>query len=98
MLRLFLPEKKQALRPGSYIALERHLLHYAKPLHGLGVALVSRCDIGSLLATISASSGGSTASVVIRVLCMVHRPRAHRAEPGDRHACRQNRRGRGCCP
>ena len=42
MLRLFLPEKKQTLRPGSYIALERHMLRYAKPLHGLGVALVSR--------------------------------------------------------
>jgi len=41
MLRLFLPEKKQTLRPSSYIALERHMLRYAKPLHGLGVALVS---------------------------------------------------------
>ena len=62
MLRLFLPEKKQTLRPSSYITLERHMLRYAKPLHGLGVALVSRRDIGSLLATISASSGGSTAN------------------------------------
>src|SRR6516164_4678333 len=62
MLRLFLPEKKQALRPGSYIGLERHMLRYAKPLHGLGVALVTRRDIGSLLAAIAASSGGSTAN------------------------------------
>ena len=37
MLRLFLPEKKQTLRPSSYITLERHMLRYAKPLHGLGV-------------------------------------------------------------
>jgi integrase len=62
MLRLFLPDKKQTLRSSSYITLERHMLRYAKPLHGLGVALVSRRDIGSLLATISASSGGSTAN------------------------------------
>jgi integrase len=41
---------------------ERHLLRYAKPLHGLGIALVSRRDIGSLLATIAASSGGPSAN------------------------------------
>jgi integrase len=62
MLRLFLPEKKRALRPKSAIALERHMLNYAKPLHGLGVALVTRRDIGTLLAAITASSGGSTAN------------------------------------
>jgi hypothetical protein len=37
-------------------------LRYAKPLHGLGVALVTRRDIGSLLAAITAGSGGSTAN------------------------------------
>jgi integrase len=41
---------------------ERHLLDYAKPLHGLGAALVSRRDIGNLLAAIGASSGGPTAN------------------------------------
>jgi integrase len=61
-LRLFLPEKKQALRPKSYVALERHMLNYGKPLHGLGIALVTRRDIGTLLAAITASSGGSTAN------------------------------------
>ena len=61
-LRLFLSEKKQTLRPRSYVAVERHLLRYAKPLHGLGVALVSRRDIGGLLAAIAASSGGPTAN------------------------------------
>jgi integrase len=61
-LRLFLSEKKQALRPSSYVGVERHLLRYAKPLHGLGVAMVSRRDIGSLLAAIAASSGGPTAN------------------------------------
>jgi integrase len=41
---------------------ERHLLTYAKPLHGLGVALVSRRDIGNLLATMAASSGSPSAN------------------------------------
>jgi integrase len=63
-LRLFLSEKKQTLRPRSYVAVERHLLRYAKPVHGLGVALVSRRDVGSLLAAIAASSGGPTANTM----------------------------------
>jgi integrase len=62
-LRLYLPEKKQRLAPRSYVAVERHLLRYAKPLHGLGVALVSRRDIGSLLTAIAASSGGPSANM-----------------------------------
>ena len=41
-LQAFLPAKKAELRPASYVALERHLLRYVKPLHGLGAALVSR--------------------------------------------------------
>jgi integrase len=61
-LRLYLPEKRQALAAGSYRGLERHLLTYAKPLHGLGVALVSRRDIGSLLASVAASSGKPSAN------------------------------------
>jgi integrase len=61
VLRLYIPEKRQKLSPGSVVALERHLLVYAKPIHGLGVALVSRRDIGNLLATVAASSGNPTA-------------------------------------
>jgi len=64
MLRLYLPEKKQTLAPRSCVEVERHLLCYAKPLHGLGAALVSRRDIGNLLAAIAASSGGPTANNV----------------------------------
>jgi integrase len=61
-LRLFLLEKQKTLAPSSYIGVERHLLRYAKPLHGLGVALVSRREVGNLLAAIAASSGGPTAN------------------------------------
>jgi integrase len=61
MLRLYIPEKSQTLAPGSRMSLERHLLHYAKPLHGLGVTLVTRRDIASLLTTVAASSGNPSA-------------------------------------
>jgi integrase len=61
-LRLYLPEKRRSLSPRSYIGTERHLLRYAKPLHGLGLAHVSRRDIGTLLAALTASSGGPTAN------------------------------------
>jgi integrase len=61
-LRLYLPEKKQALRPGSYKGVERHLLRYARPLHGLGVALVTRRDVASVIASVGATSGSSTAN------------------------------------
>jgi integrase len=62
LLRLYLPEKRQALVPSSYINLERHLLRYAKPLHGIGVALVTRRDIGSVLAAVADSSGKPSAN------------------------------------
>jgi integrase len=62
VLRLYLPEKRQGLAPGSYVATERHLLVYAKPLHGLGIASVTRLDIGTLLAEIAAKSGNPSAN------------------------------------
>jgi integrase len=66
-LRLYLPEKKATVEPSTYTGIERHLLRYGKPLHGLGVALVSRRDVASLLAALAASSGGPTAN---RVRCI----------------------------
>jgi integrase len=61
-LRSFLPAKRADLRPRSYISLERHLLRYAKPLHSLGVALVTRRDVASVLTQIAAESGNPTAN------------------------------------
>jgi integrase len=61
-LRLYLPEKKQALRPDSYRGVERHLLRYARPLHGLGVALVTRRDVANVIASVTAASSGLTAN------------------------------------
>jgi integrase len=61
-LRIYLPEKKAALKASSYRCTERHLLTYAKPFHGLGLALVTRRDIGTLLAGLAATSGNATAN------------------------------------
>jgi len=57
-----LPEKKRALRPGSYKGVERHLLRYARPLHGLGIALVTRRDVATVIAQVAAASGNPTAN------------------------------------
>jgi integrase len=61
-LRIYLPEKKLALRPRSYTGVERHLLRYAKPLHSLGVASVTRRDVAGVLATVAAQNGSLTAN------------------------------------
>ena len=61
-LRLYLPEKKQALRSSSYEAVERHLLRHAKSLHGLGVASVTRRDIAEILARLVSANGGIAAN------------------------------------
>jgi len=44
VLRLYLPEKRQTWAPKSRVSVEHYLLHHAKPLHGLGVALGSRLN------------------------------------------------------
>jgi integrase len=56
-LRIYLPEKKRSLRPSSYEAVERHLLSHAKPLHGLGIASVTRRDIAEVLARLASANG-----------------------------------------
>jgi hypothetical protein len=62
MLRLYLPEKKSSLSPRSIPEVERHLLVYAKPLHGRGVASITRRDISTLSTGLAASTGNATAN------------------------------------
>jgi integrase len=62
MLRLYLPEKKSSLSPRTRIEVERHLLRYAKPLHGMAVALITRRDISTLSTALAASTGNGTAN------------------------------------
>ena len=62
MLRLYMPEKKSSLSPRSIPEVERHLLTYAKPLHGMAVASITRRDISTLSTALAASAGNATAN------------------------------------
>jgi hypothetical protein len=88
ILRLYLPAKKETLAPRSYIEVERYLLRYARPLHGLGATLVSRRDIGALLAVKRRPDRQQDESLAVGVLCVVHGPRPGRTESGHRHTRR----------
>jgi hypothetical protein len=63
MLKLYLPEKKPSLSPRTIPEIERHLLTYAKPLHSLGVASITRRDISTLSAELATSIGNATANL-----------------------------------
>ena len=87
LLRLFLPEKKQTLRHGSYITLDRRGLRCAKP-HGSG-ALVSRRDIS--VPVYSASTALDRQPARARYPFFAWRsPRSPKLNPG-RNACRAGR-------
>jgi hypothetical protein len=62
LLQIYWPEKQPSLGQRTRITVERHLLHYAKPLHGKGVASVTRRDISDLSTKLAASSGNPTAN------------------------------------
>jgi integrase len=62
LLQIYWPEKQQSLGQRTRITVERHLLHYAKPLHGKGVASITRRDISDLSTKLAASSGNPTAN------------------------------------
>jgi integrase len=53
----YLAGKKPEMKPRAYAQIERHLLRYAKPLHGLQVAKVDRHNIASLLAKLASTAG-----------------------------------------
>jgi integrase len=63
MLKPYLAEKKPKLSPRTVPEVERHLLVYAKPLHGLGVASITRRDISTLSAELATSIGNATANL-----------------------------------
>jgi integrase len=64
MLKPYWGEKKPKLAPRTQPEIERHLLTYAKPLHGLGVASITRRDISTLTTELAASAGNATANNV----------------------------------
>jgi integrase len=58
----YLDERQSEWRPNSLREVKRHLLLYAKPLHGLPINAVSQRSISSLLADIARSSGEVTSN------------------------------------
>jgi integrase len=64
MLKPYLAEKGPKLAPRTRPEIERHLLRYAKPLHGLSVASITRRDISALTTDLAASAGHATANNV----------------------------------
>jgi integrase len=64
VLRLYMAHKKSALRPRSYVEVERHLLMHAKPLHGLQLARIDRRTIAALLAGMTSDSGPTASNHV----------------------------------
>jgi integrase len=57
--RLWLVKKqaKDNVRPGTYRHLERHVLKYARKLHGLNLAGLSRRTVGAEIEAVGANSG-----------------------------------------
>ena len=57
--RLFLERQARRLRPRSLVEVKRHLLVYAKPLHGLRVTKLDRRAIAARLSAIETANGAS---------------------------------------
>jgi hypothetical protein len=53
----YLADRKDNLRPGSYLEVDRHLIKKAKPLHGMPIATIDRSAIANLLSGITSESG-----------------------------------------
>ena len=64
ILRPYMAHKKTALKPRSYVEVERHLLTHAKPLHGLQMAKVDRRNIAALVTEVATASGPTEANHV----------------------------------
>jgi integrase len=58
----FLEYKRTRLRPRSYAQVERHILKYARPLHGLQLAKIERRDIATAITGVTDNAGPVTAN------------------------------------
>ena len=52
------------LRPRSYVEVERHLLRYCKPLHGLQLVKIDRRTVAARITDVASNSGAATANRV----------------------------------
>jgi integrase len=62
--RSYLTYQTGHLRRRSYVELERHLLGYCKPLHGLQLQKIDRRTVAARIADIAGSSGAATGNRV----------------------------------
>jgi integrase len=53
----FLLAKKESVRPGTFIEVQRHMLKHARPLNGMHVGAIARRDAASLLEAIKDTRG-----------------------------------------
>src|SRR6516164_5005877 len=64
VVQSYLTYQSGHLRPRSYRDLERHLLRYCKPLHGLQLAKINRRAVAARNSDVASSSGAATANRV----------------------------------
>lgn len=64
LLKPYLDHKRQALKPRSFVEVERHLQKHAKPLHGRQLAKIDQRAIAALLTPLVAASGPTEANHV----------------------------------
>jgi integrase len=64
VVRSYLTYQSGHLRPRSYRELERHLLRYSRPLHGLQLQKIDRRAVAARIADVASSSGAATANRV----------------------------------
>ena len=64
VLRPFLSHKKVALKPRTYVEVERHLTMNAKRLHGLQITAIDRRTVAALLAELAANNSATVANHV----------------------------------
>jgi integrase len=64
VVQSYLTYQSGHLRRRSYTELERHLLQYCKPLHGLQLAKIDRRAVAARISDVASSSGAATANRV----------------------------------
>ena len=64
VIALYLTYQSGHLRPRSYVEVERHLLRYCKPLHGLQLGKVDRRSVAARISEVANTSGVATGNRV----------------------------------
>jgi integrase len=62
--RRFLDYQSKRRRPRSFLEIQRHLLKYSAPLHGLHLTKVSRRDVAAVITAVCEASGAVTSNRV----------------------------------